>query len=348
MAWLRRSAMRRSSTRAAWVGGSLVSGALLVFGGACETISETSEGINSSTGGAEGTGVATSYATGSGGKSGSGASELSASTSGTSVGTTAAGTSSGAGGVGGAPSVGTGGAGGAAGGSPVSCVPSEITKGGVAGDCGVFVSSSQGDDGNDGSQGLPFETLQKAIDVANGRPVYACAEAFNQAVAIGGALTLYGGLDCAHGWTYVAATKTTLTAASDAIPLTLIQAARNVSIFDFAITSATAVTLGTSSIAVLANGSSATFTRCDLTAGDGADGAPGASASSTAQATAAKSADGSNACTTTGPISGGMQNENDCTGGGISIGGKGGNGNNCEWWRCRLGRLPVWQCRSGR
>jgi hypothetical protein len=245
----------------------------------------------------------------------------------------------GAGGNGG-PGASNSGAGGAGGGKPASCVPSELASGAVTSACGVFVSSSKGDDtDNDGSQGKPFKTLQNAVTKANGKPVYACAEAFTEAVTISSAVTLYGALDCTKGWVYDASKKTALTASADAVPLTMLQAAKNVEVFDVAITSATAVTAGTSSIAVLANGAGATFTRCDLTAGDGADGAPGVSASSTPPAQPAKSQDGGNACTAE-PVGGGQQNTKLC-GGATSIGGKGGDGNDTNGGDGQSGQIGT-------
>ena len=90
-------------------------------------------------------------------------------------------------------------------------------------------------------------------------------------------VTLYGALDCTKGWAYDASKKTALTATADAVPLTLSASATGavVSVFDFAITAADASAAGGSSIAVLANGVTATLTRVDLVAGKGADGAVG-------------------------------------------------------------------------
>ena len=53
-------------------------------------------------------------------------------------------------------------------------------------DCGIFVSSSMGDDANPGTSELPVQTFQRAISLAQSGPlrVYACAEVFREAVRI--------------------------------------------------------------------------------------------------------------------------------------------------------------------
>jgi hypothetical protein len=50
-----------------------------------------------------------------------------------------------------------------------------------------------GDDVNGGTKGEPFRTIGAALAAANGKPVYACAEAFEEAVVVSGPVDLYGG-----------------------------------------------------------------------------------------------------------------------------------------------------------
>lgn len=164
-------------------------------------------------------------------------------------------------------------------GTGVNCDP---LKGAVDGNCGVFVSSSKGDDGNGddkllGTPDKPFKTLSTAIARAGSGRVYACGEGFTEAVKLAEGVTLYGALDCDNGWTYDAMKKTVLTAAPDAIPLVLASTATGAEVFDFAISSQAATKSGGSSIAVLVDHATATFTRCDLVAGDAVGGAAGAS-----------------------------------------------------------------------
>ncbi|MCC6554913.1 MAG: hypothetical protein IT372_18220, partial [Polyangiaceae bacterium] len=87
---------------------------------------------------------------------------------------------------------GTGGGGG--GGMPAGCIPSENAD--PVGDCGVFVSSSLGDDENDGSKTTPVRTLGKALTLAGfgDRRVYACAEQFDEAIQVLPGIAIYGGL----------------------------------------------------------------------------------------------------------------------------------------------------------
>jgi hypothetical protein len=179
-------------------------------------------------------------------------------------------TSSGTGGSGG-----TGGAG--TGGTPINCIPSE-NKGLVEDSCGVFVSSSLGVDGNEADRGTkekPFKSLTAALKKSNVARIYACAESFDEPVTVSAAVELYGALDCKKSWDYVGATqKTMLTAKADNVPLTL---TGHANVEDFTITAAKAMASGGSSIAVLANGSTVSLTRCDLVAGDANDGDPGTS-----------------------------------------------------------------------
>ena len=155
-----------------------------------------------------------------------------------------------------------------------SCIPSESSAA-VLDTCGVFVSSSNGNDTTGkGTKEAPYKTITKAL--ANGTTIYACAgtTSFNEALAIDTPVTLFGALDCAT-WAYDAASKTQLTAPADAVPLTLASTAGGTEIIDFAITAADAMKDSGSSVAVIANGVMASLTRTDITAGNGKDGLAG-------------------------------------------------------------------------
>ena len=89
------------------------------------------------------------------------------------------------------------------------------------------------------------------------------------------AVTLHGAMDCSTGWKYDAAKKTVLTAAADKIPMTLAPTATGAEVIDFSITAASAAKSGGSSIAVVVDKATATFTRCDLLAQDAMAGDPG-------------------------------------------------------------------------
>jgi hypothetical protein len=152
------------------------------------------------------------------------------------------------------------------------CDPS-TSAGPVADACGVFVSP-MGDDGNAGTKEEPLKTITAAL--GKGTAVYACAGAvpFTEVVTVSKAVTLFGALDCTT-WGYDATNKTQLTAAADAVPLTLASTAGGSKVHDFAITAEDAMTAGGSSIAVIANGVMASFTRTDITAGNGKEGLAG-------------------------------------------------------------------------
>ena len=159
-------------------------------------------------------------------------------------------------------------------GGHVNCDPA---MGAVDGSCGVFVSSSMGDDKNDGSQGKPFATLGAALSKAGSGRVYACGEQFKETLTLSAGVTLYGALACSNGWTYDAGKKTVLTAEADAIPLTLASTAMGAEVLDVAVSAANATKPGGSSIAVVVDHATATFTRCSFVAGAAMDGDPGTS-----------------------------------------------------------------------
>jgi hypothetical protein len=165
---------------------------------------------------------------------------------------------------------GTGGTGGA----PPECIPG-VASAPVDDTCGVFVSAA-GKDTNEGKKSTPKKTLAGALAAANGAPVYVCVDGLNEAVSLTEDATVYGGLDCAKGWTYVGLNaKTPWTAGAGEIPLRIASGAR-AKLEDVAITAADATTPGGSSIAVLAEvGTQLGLARCNVSAGNGAEGATG-------------------------------------------------------------------------
>ncbi|WP_437715559.1 PGRS family protein [Sorangium sp. So ce448] len=223
---------------------------------------------------------------------------------------------------------------GSGGGTPASCVPSENPE--AVGDaCGVFVSVNGNDDGA-GTKAEPVKTLSVAITRAAelGSAVYACAETFAEAAELPAGVTMFGGLDCANGWTWIGETaKTVVAPAEEGIALKLLRGEGVVRIEDVSVHVADAEVPGTSSIAVLVDGAEAELARCELVAGKGADGAEGEDAPSEVPAQASPGNTGADACSdldgTPGPdakLSGGSQVVNEC-GGELSIGGGGGDGN---------------------
>ena len=204
-------------------------------------------------------------------------------------------------------------------------MPSQA-EGPVSEDCGVFVSSSLGADDNAGTKLAPFKALEQAIDKAPGRRVYVCAEELAGSVTLAIGTSIYGGLDCTKEWAYVGATqKSALVGDADTVALTIASTATGAEVADFTITAAGAKTPGSSSIAVLVDQATATFSRCDLRAADGAIGAAGDDAPSMPALAGVNGNAGKDACSAD-KVEGADQIEHIC-GAETSIGGQGGNGN---------------------
>ncbi len=181
----------------------------------------------------------------------------------------------GTGGAGGAG--GTGGSGGTTTIDP-GCIPIQ-TPNPVRDDCGVFVSSSLGDDGaqNDGSKAKPYATIGKALGSPKNGPVYLCAETFTEAVQLKAGATIYGGLDCASGdWKWIGPTKKSeISPDAGQVPLVLDP---DVSLMmeDVALRAKDAVEASGSSIAIIAaSGADLALARCHVEAGAAKMGAPG-------------------------------------------------------------------------
>jgi hypothetical protein len=201
------------------------------------------------------------------------------------------------------------------GGTPAACVPSE-NHDPIDDMCGVFVSSSKGREGGAGTKSAPFKMLQEAIEKADGKPVYVCAEEFAGSVTVANGSPLFGGLECMDGWTYVGATKkTTLMGDADTVALTLASTAKGAEVTDFTIQAANAMAAGGSSIAVVADRVEVRLTRCGLVAGDGVAGLAGDTSTdpigpSDPSDVAIKGNDGQRACTDPVQQFGGAPKEN--------------------------------------
>ncbi len=255
--------------------------------------------------------------------------------------------SAGGGGTDGSAGTGGGDASTGDGGADVNCDPtisSDFNMVDVS--CGVYVWSNAVALPYLGTPDNPYSTLAAALTDVAGRTnpklrnVYACNDGtFTEPVILSGDVTLWGGLNCKDlNWNYEANVKTKLTASTGAIPLT-VNATVDVDVQDFAITADSATTSGGSSIAVVVDSATATFTRCDLSAGDAKDGAAGVNGGVPApQAGSGMQGDdagtknasggsgGTNTCDTNDPgipanLAGGTGG-----GGGSIIGGGGGNG----------------------
>jgi hypothetical protein len=172
---------------------------------------------------------------------------------------------------------GTGGTGGTTTIDP-GCIPSQ-TPNAVRDDCGVFVSSSTGDDSpeSDGSQAKPFATIGKALGSAKSGPIYLCAETFTEAVQLKAGATIYGGLDCASGeWTWIGPTKKSEISPEAGLVALVLDPGVAATVEDVTLRAKDAVEAGGSSIAVIAtSGAELDLARCDVETGNGKDGAAG-------------------------------------------------------------------------
>ncbi|XYH93235.1 hypothetical protein ACMHYB_35980 [Sorangium sp. So ce1128] len=150
--------------------------------------------------------------------------------------------------------------------------------------CGIFVSSSIGEDQDPGTRNAPVKTIARAIELLAQEPqrrprVHACAEPFPEAVRVRGTLEIWGGFDCNGPWTHLGGGRNTVIEPEPGeIPLTF-EAGATATVFDLAARSASATAPGGSSIAaIVLEGAGVTLHRGELVASDGApgrDGAPG-------------------------------------------------------------------------
>src|SRR5262245_30275104 len=205
-----------------------------------------------------------------------------------------------------------------------ACIPSEAS-GPVADSCGIFASSSMGDDANPGTQAAPVRTIAKAIELAGSASgiVYGCAGEFHEAERVTSSVHIFGGRGCSHGWPYVGGTqKTSLTTGPDATPLKLNDGI-NTTIQDLHVLATAATAPGGSSIAVIADGATAKFIGCTLEAGDGSPGQSGQPFTMTATP-GENGVAGGMACSAS-QVLGGEGLPNTC-GSTISLGGGGGPG----------------------
>ena len=196
-------------------------------------------------------------------------------------------------------------------------------------ECAVFVRADAADATGDGTRAKPYKTLQEAIDKAGDKRVYACTSApFVEAVTISAGVEVYGGFDCAKGWTWSSAARTVLNGPEDKITLTLASGADKAKVENFAITAANATKPGGASIAVAVDQVTADLIRCEVTAGDGMVGENGV----TPPDPVMKGADASppdagtmNACIAPNAVTGGAPGMTVCEDG-TTTGGAGGKG----------------------
>jgi hypothetical protein len=231
------------------------------------------------------------------------------------------------GGSGGGTSSSTTGTGGTGGMSPdCSGDPSEAN---VIDACGVFVQANAAGATEDGTQAHPYKTLQKALDNAGVKRVYACSSApYSESVTIAAPVEMFGGFECAKGWAWKADGRSALSGPAGAVALTLTKQGDGAKVQGFAITAASATVKGGSSIAVAVEDVAAALINCEVTAGDGMAGEDGV----TPAGVALKGADAAlpdaatmNACINAASLVGGAAGMTTCEDG-VTAGGMGGKG----------------------
>jgi hypothetical protein len=226
-------------------------------------------------------------------------------------------------------------------GSDTKCDPSQNPAEAPDDRCGVFVSTS-GSDETKGTKAEPVRTIAKALELlpktpptpTGGEPsIYLCAESIEEEVTVVSKARIYGGLDCkaqgAAAWLYDSASKTVLTAPEGKVPLRL-SGGEEIFLHDMYVRAAPVTSMGmagVSSIAVIADGATATFSRSVIEAGDGVPGKAG-DPYMTSGANGEDGAVGNASCSVvSGPVVGGSAKTNICsTGTGDSVSGDGGPG----------------------
>lgn len=231
--------------------------------------------------------------------------------------------------------------------------------------CGFFVSRAGGSDANDGTKGRPLQSLSEAVRRAGerGAHVFACAETFEETVAVPAGVKIFGGLSCEQGFTFVSDEHKTIIAPA--------QASASGAMVQGAMASAIAMTLGGppksapggtalttrlqnlvvqapdgawplgSSIAVMVLGNTEAEIRgCTLIAGRGDRGTDGGQVSEAPAASGIAGASGVAACTSV-LGKGGPSPSLICGSGEASVGGVGGNGAQWNAFSGALG-LPDW------
>jgi hypothetical protein len=256
-----------------------------------------------------------------------------------SAGQDGAGTGGHTGGAGG--DTGTAGGSGASAGGPVCPEDPDPANRYIPDECGIWVSHSLGDDGNEGIQAAPVQRIAKAIELAQApsRPkaIYACGEVYEESVRLPKGISLFGGYDCAAPggplkWIYNGYSfRATLAPSPGLVALVFLSGdseARTIA-GDLIPQAADAVVPGGSSIAVVAQEKAkGEGRRLDIIAGNGADGAngePGAYLNQPANA-GISGKDGADACTLA-EGAGGDAVTVECDGNMPSTSGYGGDGN---------------------
>jgi hypothetical protein len=217
-----------------------------------------------------------------------------------------------------------------------ACTGSPMSRdGGTPAQCGIFADPDAPEAGSDGSQKMPFRSLQKAVDTAKaaGKPVFACAKPFAEHLQVPSGVTIYGGLDCGHDWVWAASPRTVvkpaagvMTKGGSEIAARLSAGAGTTVIEDVDVAAPDGAAPGVSSIAVMIEDTGAEVSRCDFTAGNGAAGEVGAHLADDPALDGIDGSAGFNICAAQLTNPGATGPMKTCSSGGASAGGDGGSG----------------------
>ncbi|WP_437931884.1 PGRS family protein [Sorangium sp. So ce291] len=199
-----------------------------------------------------------------------------------------------------------------------ACTPSKNAEP-VSWECGRWVDSRLGHDGNAGLPGAALKTIAKALQIVGqkGGRIYLCAQTFEEPLLVPGGYTIYGGLDCEHDWRWIGdKAKTTLTAPEGETPLSFhggsgVAVLEDVHVIARSIPPSRTELAGRSSIAANTSGIPLYFRRSTIEAGDGAPGARGDSFMND-PAESGKGGNFGNAACTSSTVVGGVPVSNTC------------------------------------
>ncbi|MGK3962079.1 hypothetical protein WMF38_54370 [Sorangium sp. So ce118] len=198
--------------------------------------------------------------------------------------------------------------------------------------CGVFVAH-RGDDAAEGTRKAPVRTLRRAVEKARNegkRRVFACAEAFDEAVTLPSGIDLWGGRDCTTDeWGWPGTLSVTEIAPEPGRMPLRVEATQGIGTSNISavrLVAADAIEVGGSSIAMLVtDGADAVVKWSEIIAGNGADGEPGEDAPLERAQNGAPAYHGEPACSAE-LVEGGAIAVTECADGIRSAGGSGGVG----------------------
>jgi hypothetical protein len=172
--------------------------------------------------------------------------------------------------------------GGAGGGKPCDSAVSPADDACVVSDAHAVFVAPDGDDRAQGTMDAPVATFERAHELTanDARIVIACSGTYDEQIRIARGVRMYGGFDCAIGWTYEPSSPSRVSPTEPGVVLEIRDADGLVVVESIELIAAGATELGASSTAgFVVNSAGAMFRSVRFEAGSGARGADGASSS---------------------------------------------------------------------